>query len=330
MKVTFRIFSLIFHNASTIEKEARLVEVLMLRLNALICTLAMALWLGKVDAQPKKVVVTTFSVIGDMVSQVAGSAATVQSITKVGAEIHGYEPTPSDVVKVQKADLVLDNGLNLERWFEKFYGNVKKVPRFTLTEGIKPMSIKEGPYQDKPNPHAWMSPQNALIYIENIRKALVKTDPANQKIYTANAQAYAAQLKALDRDIRTSLASLPPTQRYLVSCEGAFSYLARDYGLTEVYMWAINADQQGTPKQVEKVINTVRANKIPAIFCESTVNDKAQRQVAQETGARFGGTFYVDSISLPDGPVPNYLSLLRYDAKLMVQGLGGKPYGSLK
>ncbi|WP_390624716.1 metal ABC transporter substrate-binding protein [Anthocerotibacter panamensis] len=284
----------------------------------------------RVEAAEKKVVVTTFSVIADMVNNVAKDAAVVQSITKVGAEIHGYEPTPSDVVKVQKADLVLDNGFNLERWFEKFYGNVKKVPRFTLTQGIQPMSIKEGPYLDKPNPHAWMSPRNALIYVENIRKALVNVDPTNKTAYNTNAQAYSAKLKALDSDIRKSLATIPPGKRYLVTCEGAFSYLIRDYNLNEVYMWAINADQQGTPRQVEKVINTVKGNRIPAVFCESTVNDKAQRQVAQETGARFGGTFYVDSISLSDGPVPDYLSLLRYDARLMLQGLGGTLYGSLK
>ncbi len=294
--------------------------------------LATALSLSMVPAaaQSKKVVVTTFSVIADMATQVAGDAATVKSITKVGAEIHGYEPTPSDVVKVQKADLVLDNGLNLERWFDNFYTQLKGVPRFQLTAGIKPMAIKEGPYQDKPNPHAWMSPLNALIYIDNIRQALIKVDPVNQKIYTANAKNYSAKIKALDADIRKSLASIPPESRFLVSCEGAFSYLARDYKLKEVYMWAINADQQGTPKQVEKVINTIRANKIPAVFCESTVNDKAQRQVARETGVRYGGTFYVDSISLPDGPVPDYLSLLRYDARLMIQGLGGTLYGSLK
>ncbi|WP_287129590.1 metal ABC transporter substrate-binding protein [Candidatus Cyanaurora vandensis] len=296
-----------------------------------VVALALVAALGiPVEAQTKKIVVTTFSVIADMVSNVAGDAATVQSITKVGAEIHGYEPTPSDVVKVQKADLVLDNGLNLERWFEDFYGNLKSVPRFKLTEGIKPMAIKEGPYQDKPNPHAWMSLPNALIYVENSRKALVKIDPANQTTYNTNAKAYSAKIKALDTDIRKSLATIPPTKRYLVSCEGAFSYLTRDYKLNEVYLWAINADQQGTPKQVRKVIDTVRANQIPAVFCESTVNDKAQRQVAQETGAKFGGTFYVDSVSLPDGPVPNYLSMLRYDARLMLQGLGGTLYGSLK
>jgi len=293
--------------------------------------LGLALCLGlPVGAAEKKNVVTTFSIIADLVRNVAGYAATVESITKVGAEIHGYEPTPSDVVKVQKADLVLDNGFYLERWFDKFYEKLRKVPRATLTEGITPMSIKEGPYQDRPNPHAWMSPKNALIYVENIRKALVKLDPPNAKIYTNNAKAYSQKLRAIDQDIAKALEAIPPKNRYIVSCEGAFSYLVRDYKLSEVYMWAINADQQGTPRQIEKVINLVRANKIPAVFCESTVNDKAQRQVAQETGAKFGGTFYVDSISLPDGPVPDYLSLLRYDARTLLSGLGAPVYPALR
>lgn len=244
----------------------------------------------------------------------------MRSITKPGAEIHGYEPTPKDIVKAQSADLVLWNGMNLELWFEKFFTNVKDVPSAVLTEGVPPMGISEGPYTGKPNPHAWMSPANAVIYVENIRRALVKMDPANEAVYTANATAYAAKIKALDEPVRQKLAAIPQEQRWLVSSEGAFSYLCENYGLRQLYLWPINADAQGTPQQVKHVIDGVRANKIPVVFSESTVSDKPARQVAKETGARYGGVLYVDSLTAPDGPAPTYLKLLETNAETIVKG----------
>lgn len=265
-------------------------------------------------------VVTTFTIIQDIAQNVAGTSAIVESITKPGAEIHDYQPTPLDIVKAQSADLVIWNGMNLERWFEKFFDNVKDVPSVVVTEGIEPMGITEGPYAGKPNPHAWMSPTNALIYIENIRKALVKYDPANADSYTANAAAYAAKIKALDEPLRKRFASIPEGQRWLVSSEGAFSYLTRDYAMREAFLWPINADEQGTPQQVRKVIDLVRANKIPVVFSESTISDKAAKQVAKETGARYGGVLYVDSLSAENGPVPTYIDLLKVTAETIVEG----------
>jgi manganese transport system substrate-binding protein len=271
----------------------------------------------------KKQVLTTFTVLADMARNVAGDRVDVESITKPGAEIHGYEPTPGDMVRLQKADLILDNGMNLEKWAEKLYANAKDVPHATLTEGIEPMSISEGPYKDKPNPHAWMSPANALVYIDNITKALSGVDPANAVYFTQNAKNYKTQIEAVDVKLKQDLSALPANNRYLVSCEGAFSYLIRDYGLKELYLWPINADAQGTPQQIRTVVESVRANNIPAVFCESTVNDKAQRQVADETGAHFGGVFYVDSLSGASGPTPTYLKLLEYNAKTLIDGLRG-------
>src|SRR6187402_2628256 len=283
---------------------------------------ALALAIGQ--AAEKKRIVTTFTIIQDMAKNVAGDAAIVESITKPGAEIHGYEPTPQDIVKAQRADLVLWNGLNLERWFEKFYGNLRRVPRAVLTEGIEPVGIEEGPYTGKPNPHAWMSPRNAVIYVENIRKALVDLDPANAATYNANAEAYTAKFRGIEATVGAELARIPETQRWLVTSEGAFPYLARNFGLRELFLWAVNADQQGTPQQVRKVIDGVRANKIPVVFSESTVSDKPARQVAKETGARYGGVLYVDSLSDAKGPVPSYLRLLEYDAETIVKGLLGE------
>ena len=280
----------------------------------------LALSLGSSFAYAKFKVVTTFTIIQDMAQNIAGDAATVESITKPGAEIHDYEPTPKDIVKAQSADVVLWNGLNLERWFEKFFQNVKDKPAVVVTEGIEPMSINEGPYTGNPNPHAWMSPSNALIYIENIKNALVKYDPQNKETYEKNAALYAQKIKELDKPLREKLAQVPEAQRWLVTSEGAFSYLTRDYGFKEAYLWPINAEQQGTPQQVRKVIETVKANNIPVVFSESTISPKPAKQVAKETSAKYGGVLYVDSLSNKKGPVPTYIDLLNTTVSTIAKG----------
>lgn len=271
----------------------------------------------------KKVILTTFTVLADMARNVAGQQAIVESITKPGTEIHGYEPTPSDLERGQRANLILDNGLNLERWATRFYNNLPRVPHVTLSEGFQPVNIAADAAQGQPNPHAWMSPQNALIYVENIRKALVELDPVHASAYNANAAAYGEQIRAIDQKLRQAISTIPLEKRYLVSCEGAFSYLARDYGLQEVYLWPVNAEQQATPRRVEQVIQTVRTYRIPAVFCESTVSNEPQLQVAKETGAKFAGVFYVDSLSASDGPASTYLKLLEYNVNTLINGLQG-------
>ena len=279
-----------------------------------------ALGLVALQAEAKFKVVTTFTVIQDIAQNVAGDAATVESITKPGAEIHEYEPTPKDIVKAQSADLILWNGLNLERWFERFFQNIKDKPAVVVTEGITPLSIYEGPYKDAPNPHAWMSPSNALIYVENIKNALVKYDPQNADTYQKNAAAYAEKIKQLDKPLREKLAQIPADQRWLVTSEGAFSYLAKDYDLKEGYLWPINAERQGTPQQVRKLIDLVKKNHIPVVFSESTVSAKPAQQVAKESGAKYGGVLYVDSLSAADGPVPTYIDLLNVTVSTIVKG----------
>ncbi len=266
-------------------------------------------------------VVTTFTVIADMARNVGGEAVEVVSVTKPGAEIHGYEPTPQDIVGAAGADLVLWNGLGLERWFEQFLSNLGEVPAATLSDGVQPISITGGDYDGRPNPHAWMSIDNALIYVDNIEKAFSGLDPANAATYAANAKAYKARLAAALDPLKAQIAALPEDRRWLVTCEGAFSYLARDLGLQELYLWPINADQQGTPRQVRAVIDGVRAHQIPAVFCESTVSSAPAEQVARETGAAFGGVLYVDSLSAEDGPVPTYLDLLKVTTETIARGL---------
>lgn len=272
-------------------------------------------------AAEKPKVITTFTVIADIAANVAGDRAEVNSITKPGAEIHNYQPTPRDILKASDADLVLWNGLNLERWFEKFLANLGSVPSAVISDGIQPISISGGGYDGRPNPHAWMSPDNALIYVENIRKALSDIDPENAEAYAANAKAYSDKIRAEIEPMKAQIAALPAEKRWLVTSEGAFSYLARDLGLKELFLWPVNADAQGTPQQVRAVIDAMREHQVHVIFSESTVSDKPARQVAEETGAAYGGVLYVDSLSEADGPVPTYLELLKTTVSTIAQGL---------
>ena len=296
----------------------------MRRVLALALMISAGLAAGPAAAERLKVA-TTFTVIADMTRNVAGEAADVVSITKPGAEIHGYEPTPQDIVAASDADLVLWNGLNLELWFEQFLGNLGDIPSVTVSEGIAPIPIAEGSYEGMPDPHARMGLDNALVYIANIEAALSAADPANAEVYAANAEEYRAALRATMEPLRAALADLPENRRWLVTCEGAFSYLAQDLGLQELYLWPMNADQVGTPQQVRQVIDGVRENDIPVVFCESTVSDRPALRVAQETGAEYGGVLYVDSLSEADGPVPTYLDLLRVTTETIVAGLTEAP-----
>ena len=293
----------------------------MMKLKRLMCAAAIGALAGGAAQADQMKVVTTFTVLADMASRVAGDTAEVVSVTKPGAEIHGYAPTPRDIVRAYDADLILWNGLNLELWFEQFLSNLGDIPSATLSEGIDPIPIAAGAYEGQPNPHAWMGLENALIYIDNITRAFAEHDPENAETYAANADAYKTELRETLEPLRQAIALVPEQQRWLVTCEGAFSYLARDFGMKELYLWPMNADQMGTPQQVRSVIDGVTSNNIPVVFCESTVNTSPAEQVARETGAAYGGVLYVDSLSPEGGPVPTYLDLLKVTAQTVVDGL---------
>jgi manganese transport system substrate-binding protein len=213
------------------------------------------------------------------------------------------------------------NGLGLERWAQRYLAAAGPVPSVVLSQGMQPLLIADDRAAGKPNPHAWMSPKRAQAYVDQLVLAFSRLDPAGAPVYRRNGLAYQRQLQALDRDLRSALARIPPGRRLLVSCEGAFSYLAHDYGLKEAYLWPVNAESQVTPRRMAALIQEVRSRRVPAVFCESTVSDKAQREVARAAGARFGGTFYVDSLSGSSGPAPTVLKLQRHNSALIVAGL---------
>lgn len=274
------------------------------------------------DEAGKPTVLTTFTVLEDIGQNVAGEHLDVESITKAGAEIHGYEPTPGDIKKASQADLILDNGLNLEAWFGQFVEEVD-APHVVVSEGVEVVDIAEDAYAGLPNPHAWMSPLNVQVYVDNMVEAFSALDPDHAADFEANAAAYKQQLQQVQDELVSEISALPENERALVTCEGAFSYLARDAGLNEKYLWAVNAEQQATPQQITSIIEFVRDHEVPAVFCESTVSDAPMQQVLEATDAAFGGTLYVDSLSEADGPVPTYLELIRHDANTIVTALTG-------
>lgn len=286
-----------------------------------VCVLTLSACVGKRDRNDSRLtVLTTFTVLQNIVAAVAGDKVRVESVTKAGAEIHGYEPTPGDLRRAADADLIIDNGLNLEAWFKQFVDRLD-AEHIVASEGVTPIPISDDAGAGKPNPHAWMSPLNVQIYVDNIEAALSELDPEHDREYRENADTYKAELQQVHDRMVAELAAIPQQRRALVTCEGAFSYLTRDTGMSEKFIWPVNAEQQGTSRQLQSTIDFVRANNIRAVFCESTVSDAVMRQVERATDAVFGGTLYVDSLSESDGPVPTYLDLIRHDSDTIVKAL---------
>ncbi|WP_420099578.1 metal ABC transporter substrate-binding protein [Corynebacterium sp.] len=264
-------------------------------------------------------VLATFTILADMAQEVAGDALEVSSLTRPGAEIHGYDPTPGDIRTAAGAEVILSNGLGLENWVDKLTAD-SDATRVTVTEGIDPVPI-DG--TDEPNPHAWMSPVLATVYVDNIVEALSDFQPADADTFRDNAEAYKRQLDEVQNDLTEGLSHLPESQRALQTCEGAFSYLTRDAGLAESYIWPVNSDAEITPDQIRTAASFVDDNDVPAVFCESTVDPGPKEQLIRDTGARDGGTLYVDSLTEAGGDAPTYLDLIRYDVDTIVAGMRG-------
>ena len=275
------------------------------------------------QAQEKFKAVTTFTVIADIAQNVAGEHLTVESLTKPGAEIHGYEPTPADIRRATNADLILDNGLNLENWFSQFVED-SDAPHVTVTDGITPIDITEDEGAGLPNPHAWMSPLEVRTYVDNMVAAFSELDPEHATDFERNGEDYKNQLQEVHDGMVEELSQLPEKRRALVTCEGAFSYMARDAGLEERFIWAVNSENEATPQQISRAIEFVKENDVPAVFCESTVSDAPMQRVVEATNATYGGTLYVDSLSEEGGPVPTYLDLIKHDADVITKALTGR------
>ncbi|MBB1032166.1 metal ABC transporter substrate-binding protein [Dietzia sp. SLG310A2-38A2] len=272
------------------------------------------------EAGDRVVVATTFTILADMARRVGGDRVRVESVTTPGADVHQYEPSVDDLKRVEGADLVVSNGLGMDDWLLRFIDGTD-ARHVVTSEGVDPLPVRSGNYTGRPNPHAWMSPDEGTRYIRTIARALAEVDPDGSGQYLARSEDYVAELDDLASRARAAVAEVPEERRVLVTCEGAFSYLARDLGLEELYLWPVNSESQGLPRQVTALIDEVRDREIPAVFCESTVSGAAMEQVAAETGSRVAGLLYVDSLSAPSGPVPTYLDLLDHDLEIITREL---------
>jgi manganese transport system substrate-binding protein len=272
------------------------------------------------DRRPR--VLASFTVLADMADQVACGRLRVESLTRPGAEIHGYEVTPADLRRARGARLLLENGLGLERWMDRFAASLGPIPRVVVSRGVATIPIDDEGREGGPvNPHAWMSPRAARVYVSNLRDAFRRLDPAGASRYDRCASAFLARLEQLDGELRREIASLPAERRLLVTCEGAFSYLARDTGLEEGWLWPVNGEREVTPQRMRRLIASVRRRRVPAVFCESTVDARAMRRVAAESGARLAGILHVDSLSPPGGVAATYLDLMRHNIDTVRRGL---------
>ncbi len=268
----------------------------------------------------KELVLASFTVLADIIQNVAKNDFIVKSITKPGVEVHGYKPTPSDLINASEAFVFVDNGFGFEIWSEKFVSNLK-VKRITIADDLDPIFINEDFYKGKPNPHAWISPKRGILYVDIIVKSLSEFRPSKRELFEKNGEIYKNKLSKIDQEFSLFVKNLDKDKRYLVTCEGAFSYLANDYGLNEVYLWPVNAESQITPKRMARVISLVKKKKVPALFCESTVSNESQMVVVNETGAKFGGNLFVDSLSMDEGPANSYLGMLKHNLNIIKRGL---------
>ena len=268
----------------------------------------------------KEVILASFTVLADIIENVVKEDFVVKSITKPGVEVHGYQPTPSDLVKASRAFVFIDNGFGFELWAEKFVSNLK-VGRITIADGLKPIFIEEDAYKGKPNPHAWISPKRGKVYVDIIVESLSELKPSKKEIFKKNGEAYKNKIAKLDEEFSLFINKLNKDKRFLVSCEGAFSYLTNDYGLREVYLWPVNAESQVTPKRMAKTISLVKNKNVTSVFCESTVSNESQMVVVKETGANFGGNLFVDSLSIENGPADTYLKMLEHNLNLIKKGI---------
>ena len=268
----------------------------------------------------KEVILASFTVLADIIENVAKDEFVVKSITKPGVEVHGYQPTPSDLIKASKAFVFIDNGFGFELWAEKFVSNLQ-IKRVSISNRLEPIFISEDFYKGKPNPHAWISPKRGMIYVDIIVDSLSELKPSEAESFKNNGQIYKNKIAKIDKDFSLFINNLEKNNRYLVTCEGAFSYLTNDYGLKEAYLWPVNAESQITPKRMARTISLVKNKKIPSVFCESTVSNESQMVVASETGAKFGGDLFVDSLSQDNKSANTYLKMLQHNLTLIKKGL---------
>ena len=283
----------------------------------LACLLALPSWLW---AQEKPLVVASASIFADMAENISGGLLDVRSIVPIGGDPHIYDPTPGDAQLVAKANLILKNGLTFEGWLNELIENSGTQAMVkTITEGITP--IESAKYKNSTDPHAWMDAHLGLTYIENIKNALVELDPDNADIFEFNYKAYRQQMEAMDTKIAAAVQSIPEQQRVLITSHDAFRYFGKRYGIKVEAILGTSTDAEARTSDILRLNKIIQAQKVPAVFIETTVNPKLLQQIASDNKVAVGGQLYSDSIGDKDSPAPTYLKMLEYNTNTVVAAL---------
>lgn len=268
-------------------------------------------------AEERVNVVASFSILGDLVRNVGGDRVSVTTLVGPNSDVHVYSPTPADAKKLADAKLVFINGLGLEGWLPRLVQSAGgKASIVTATAGIAPLT--QGSDAD---PHAWQSVANAIIYVGNIRDALVAADPASAEAFRGNADVYLAKLDAVDREVRAVVAQIPESRRRVISTHSAFGYFAVAYGVEFIAPVGVSTESEASARDIARIITQVRSAKIPAVFLENISDPRLIRRISAETGAKVGGTLYSDSLTAEKGEAPTYIEMVRHNIKALTSAL---------
>lgn len=296
----------------------------------LACAAAMAL-ASPALAEAHLKAVASFSILGDLVSEVGGDRVDVTTLVGPDGDAHVYQPTPAAAEAVAGASILFVNGLGFEGWMDRLVGSAEyKGPVIVASKGVKPRTFDDDAHdagqadQDHEHgtdPHAWQNVANVEIYVKNIAAGLEAADPAGKATYEANAKAYLAKLAVLDKDIRSAIAALPENRREIVTSHDAFGYFGAAYGMKFKAPQGLSTESEASAADVAGMITQIREEKIPAVFVENITDPRLLDQIAAETGAKIGGTLYSDALSGPKGPANTYLKMMRHNIAQLTAAL---------
>ncbi len=271
-------------------------------------------------SQGKIKVVSSASIFQDMAMNIGGDKIETFSIVPIGGDPHLYEPKPSDAQLVKSANIILVNGLTFEGWINKLIDNSGTIAKvYTITEGVN--VLKSEKYKNAADPHAWMDVSNGLKYIENIKTALIETDPGNAVFYTANYMKYKAKLMELDKYITIEINKIPEAKRMLVTSHDAFAYYGKKYNIRLNALKGISTEAETQTSDMVRVAKAIRESGVPAIFIESTINPQVIQQIARDNNVKIGGELFADSIGAEDSEGSTYIKMLRHNTDVIVKAL---------
>jgi zinc/manganese transport system substrate-binding protein len=300
----------------------------MLTRRSLLAVAALAAWAVAAPAlaQDRPKVVATFSILGDLVRNVGGDRVALTTLVGPGSDAHVFAPTPADAKTLAAANLVVSNGLGFEGWMTRLVkASGSQAPNIVASRGVKPRKLEEadahGHGHADADPHAWQSVANVKIYVANIRDALSQADPAGQAIYAANAEAYLQKLDALERDLREAVARIPAERRKIITSHDAFGYFKAAYGIDFIAPQGVSTEAEPSARDLARIITQVRKQKIPAVFLENVTDPRLVKRIADETGAKIGGTLYSDALTDDKGDAPTYLDMMRHNIRTLAAAL---------